>query len=163
MNLSFTTLLLIAVSGALQAANLPAPGQDFVKSHCAECHDAETKKGGLDLTSLVFDPANADAFEKWVRVHDRVQSGEMPPKKKARPEGGAMAAFLKQLAAQLTETDARQQSELGRVRARRLTRFEHMCKHLRFSRRQDWQLAPRRCAGRSCPTRGWRPPRLVSY
>ena len=79
MNLPFTTLLLIAVSGAIQAAELPAPVQDFVKAHCAECHDAEKKKGGMDFTSLIFDPANAEALQKWVRVHDRVQSGEMPP------------------------------------------------------------------------------------
>ena len=79
MNLPFTTLLLIAVSGALQAAELPAPVQDFVKAHCVECRDAEKKKGGMDFTSLIIDPANAEALQKWVRVHDRVQSGEMPP------------------------------------------------------------------------------------
>jgi hypothetical protein len=65
----------------------PAPGQweeivfpvhSFFEEHCLECHDGETKKGVLDLTSLKLDVAG---FETLVKVHDRVRSGEMSPKK----------------------------------------------------------------------------------
>ena len=38
------------------------------------------KLGGLDLTSLPFDPANPTNFAQWVKVHDRLRAGEMPPK-----------------------------------------------------------------------------------
>ncbi len=27
----------------------------FIEQHCYNCHDSETKKGGLDLTSLSFE------------------------------------------------------------------------------------------------------------
>ena len=51
----------------------------FVASHCAECHDAKTKEGGLDLTSLAFNPSQRENFAVWAKVHNRVEKGEMPP------------------------------------------------------------------------------------
>src|SRR4051812_8674015 len=44
----------------------------FFKVHCAECHDAETKAGGLDLAALPMDLAQAENFSRWVKVHDRL-------------------------------------------------------------------------------------------
>ena len=58
----------------------------FLDQHCVECHDADVKKGGLDLTTLSFDLKDPQLFEKWVKVHDSASSGEMPPNKKARPD-----------------------------------------------------------------------------
>ena len=89
MNLGSHRLVTLA---ALCTAILPssaAPERDlspFLQKHCVECHDADTKKGDLDLTALKFDFSNSTNFSKWVTVHDRVASGEMPPKKKARPD-----------------------------------------------------------------------------
>lgn len=74
-------LLTKAAAVAFAAATLHAatpPPQ--IEQSCAECHDADTKKGGLDLTKLSFDLSDRDARERWVRVHDRVEKGEMPPK-----------------------------------------------------------------------------------
>jgi mono/diheme cytochrome c family protein len=53
------------------------PGAAFLDQHCISCHDADVKKGGLDLQSLKFDP-NQSA---WIKVFERVRDGEMPPKK----------------------------------------------------------------------------------
>ena len=39
----------------------------------------EPVTGGLDLTSIKYSPENPDNFLLWVKVHDRVQAGEMPP------------------------------------------------------------------------------------
>ena len=38
----------------------------FFEARCVDCHDSETKKGGLDLTTLKLDAAG---FETWVKVH----------------------------------------------------------------------------------------------
>src|SRR4051812_36582037 len=57
----------------------------FFDAHCVSCHNAETKSGGLDLTALKFKPADLDNFAHWVKIHDRITAGEMPPKKKPRP------------------------------------------------------------------------------
>lgn len=103
------------VSTALFAAH-PAV---FLEHHCFGCHDAETKKGGLDLTALSFDAQN---LELLVKVHDAVERGEMPPRRKKQPPEAEKAAFV-------TELDARLTSMLmvengTRIRMRRMTRLE---------------------------------------
>lgn len=65
---------------------------EFFESHCTSCHDAETHKGNLDLTGLKQDFANPENFARWVKVHDRIKSGEMPPKKKPRPAANDLKA-----------------------------------------------------------------------
>src|SRR5882672_6690312 len=100
---SHVALCILAVVAAvpLRGAAVAGDVQAFLQKHCAECHDAETKKGGLDLTALRFDSANATNFSQWVLVHDRVLAGEMPPKKKARPAESELAAFTQSLSASL--------------------------------------------------------------
>ena len=75
--------------GAAPAAML----RPFLEEHCLDCHDAEAKKGGLNLDALEFGPSGAE-HATWVRVFDRVLAGEMPPKKKARPDAGQQRTFL---------------------------------------------------------------------
>jgi hypothetical protein len=75
---------LVASVPALAAT--PKALTTFLDQHCFECHDADVKKGGLDLTALSFDLKDPQLFEKWVKVHDSASNGEMPPNKKARPD-----------------------------------------------------------------------------
>src|ERR1043166_5545110 len=93
--------LFLAVTTSLTASERPAVVGGFLEQRCFECHDAETKKGDLDLTALGFDLEEAKTFARWVKVHDRVRDGEMPPKKKARPEPTEVDAFLKSLSSSL--------------------------------------------------------------
>jgi hypothetical protein len=75
------------------AAAVPPPMHDFVEKWCIDCHDAESKKGGLNFEGLDF--SNDEALHvKWVRVFDQVLSGEMPPEKKPRADETAKRAFL---------------------------------------------------------------------
>ncbi len=125
-----TTILLFA--GLLDLAG-PQIGQAdnrrleaFVDRHCVECHDAEMKKGGLDLTALGFEFGSPKALATWVNVHDRVASGEMPPaKQKQRPEGKELGAFTNGLAASLFAADRKRVRENGRATQRRLNRHEY--------------------------------------
>ena len=117
---------------AATAASAPAelPEAKFFAQHCTDCHDAETKKGGLDLTALAWKPEDADTFAQWVKIHDRVQAGEMPPAKapekakRARPDPAALTAMTGTLAKRLTEADLSEQKREGRTRLRRLNRIE---------------------------------------
>ena len=67
-----------------QGAAPSAKPEAFIEAHCASCHDDVEKKGDLDLTALVLKPEDPKNFALWVKVHDRVSSGEMPPKNKNR-------------------------------------------------------------------------------
>ncbi len=97
----------------------------FFARHCTECHDKDTKKGNLDLTSLKPDFADADNFARWVKVHDRIESGEMPPKKKARPPAKDTAAMVKWLRESLLKAEQAKLAGTGRTGLRRLTRAEY--------------------------------------
>ena len=96
----------------------------FFEQHCYDCHDAESKKGGLDLTALTLRLDDRANFATWEKVHDRIASGEMPPKKKARPPAEETRAILGELDAKLTTADAARVAREGRVRMRRMTRAE---------------------------------------
>lgn len=115
MPVRFLTLMLCLSAIAAQAA------PEFFNRHCVDCHDAETKKGGLDLTALGSDLSTPDRLAVWTRIHDRVMEGAMPPAKKQQPEAGEKAAFLRGLAASITAADA---ATKGTV-MRRLNRTEY--------------------------------------
>ena len=117
--------LLFAVAARVVAGDLPPESRQFLEQHCVECHDADSTKGGLDLTALKFDPANSTNFSRWVLVHDRVRNGEMPPKKKPRPEPAEAEAFTTSLAASLTEAESVRGAKEGRATQRRLNRYEY--------------------------------------
>ena len=66
------------------AASDIQPVAKILDSRCLDCHDAETRKGGINLTELL---ANNNLNEPktaalWEKVDQVVQAGEMPPKKK---------------------------------------------------------------------------------
>ncbi|MFZ9837408.1 MAG: DUF1588 domain-containing protein [Opitutaceae bacterium] len=117
--------LALTLPGALSAASGPADLGGFVEAHCARCHDDVERKGDLDLTALAVDPARPAAFDLWVRVHDRVAAGEMPPRDQARPPAAEQAAFLEGLAGRLVAADREKRGGEGRSTRRRLNRHEY--------------------------------------
>ncbi len=82
-NHSFFILLLAmtfaGTTSADAAEQIPASAKTFFKSHCFDCHDSSSKQGGLDLSALGSNLLETQSMATWVRIHDRVKSGEMPP------------------------------------------------------------------------------------
>jgi len=72
----FLCVLLGAHVPGLRAGDLPAAVRTFIENRCTDCHDADTKKGNLDLSAHNTDFANAESFARWVKIYDRVESGE---------------------------------------------------------------------------------------
>lgn len=98
----------------------------FLVQHCLDCHSSATQKGGLDLEKLVTDFKEPAAFNAWIKVHDRIESGEMPPKaRKKRPDQAEARAVLKELEARLTDADRARRADNGRAVFRRLNRTEY--------------------------------------
>src|SRR5947209_6596271 len=92
----FSALLVIVFTTVLaHAADDIRPA--FIKTHCVTCHDKETHEGNLDLTSLKFEPANAENFARWLKIHDRIEAGEMPPAKSERPKPAEITKVVKSL------------------------------------------------------------------
>jgi hypothetical protein len=97
----------------------------FTDRHCSSCHNDVDKEGGLDLTSLKYAPNDPANFLTWVKVHDRVQAGEMPPKEKKRPSAGDTTTFIRTLASGLTASELQASAQEGRTARRRLNRSEY--------------------------------------
>lgn len=120
---SFVPFAFLALFGGQAFAAVPVAA--FLEGHCIECHDAEMKKGGLDLSGLAFDKLDAGSLKAWQRIYERVRDGEMPPKKKPQPEVKERDLFLAALKEPLLEGDRADMAANGRVRSRRLTRVEY--------------------------------------
>jgi hypothetical protein len=124
-------LLLVAGVFVLPAtvAAEEAVFRGFLESHCLECHDSSSRKGGLDLDTLPLgmdvgmdDPEH---FRLWQRVHDRIVAAEMPPKPNEPPSAAEASPVLALLDDRLHDADAAKVSKTGRSRYRRLTRQEY--------------------------------------
>ena len=96
----------------------------FTNDYCSSCHNDVDEEGGLDLTTLKFGPHDSGNFRTWVKVHDRVQSGEMPPNAEDRPNPVDVDTFTKDLAMSLTAADKQIVAREGRATQRRLNRYE---------------------------------------
>ena len=102
----------------------PEPVEALVEASCIDCHDADTKTA-LNFDPLSFDLADADAYETWEKVFDMIESGEMPPEKKPRPDPNLRNPALESLERHLRDTSLAKQKRDGRTPARRLTRVEY--------------------------------------
>jgi len=94
LNLFLASVSALLVAGALAKetyspgegvpGNFEAVALPFLDHHCIECHDDETTKGDLSLIDL--GPVDETNASLWKSIWAQVALGEMPPKKKDRPE-----------------------------------------------------------------------------
>ena len=123
-NFTLFSALMVAPLATLRAADKPPrPISTLIEQNCLDCHDAETKKGALDLTELTFDLTDPKPMERWVQIFDRVEKKEMPP---ANEEMTAddRNALLAALESPLYTASAAAIAEKGRGPMRRLDRIE---------------------------------------
>ncbi len=116
----------ILVLAAALLVGAPAARADeslkrFVAAHCADCHSGREAAGGLAVEKLGTDWSDAEVLRRWVRIHDRLARGEMPPADAAQPPVDARNHFLTTLATTLHDSDRAQR----RTVLRRLNRVEY--------------------------------------
>ena len=106
-------------------AEVPGDVAALVAKHCADCHSGENPEAGLDLARLEFDLTDPRAFSTWVRVHDRLEAGEMPPEDAEQPSAEERRAAVGALHNPLHAASLARQKTEGRVALRRLNRTQH--------------------------------------
>ena len=97
----------------------------FVKQHCLACHNDQTREGGLRLDSLTADLADPTAFQAWIKVHDKLREGLMPPPDHDQPSAEDRARVVKALDERLLAADRARRADSGRATMRRLNRTEY--------------------------------------
>lgn len=117
----------VAASAALGfAEDLPPTARTMLDRYCGACHNPAEKSGELDLSALGTELDDPATFARWLRVHDRIEAGEMPPRGVDAPLSVAdRAALCKSLGSLLAHADSRRQRTEGRVPLRRLNRTEY--------------------------------------
>ena len=98
---------------------------EFFQTHCYECHDKDSRQGDLDLTSLTLNAADAENFARWVKIHDRIEAGEMPPKSKPKPPVTEVTQATRLLKQSLIKAEEARLAGEDRTGVRRLTRAEY--------------------------------------
>ena len=123
----FCLFLVLCGPGSLReaSAEMPEPVRAAIENHCADCHDDLTMEGDLDLFALDFDPSDPKNRDRWIRLFDRVEQGEMPPPERKHDfTEEERAAFVNALGGSLRDVDRADVLENGRGPVRRLTRDE---------------------------------------
>ncbi len=118
--------VLLALLASLVPGLVRAETPAYFEKYCYGCHDATSKKGGLDLSALKVRPADPENFARWLKVHDRITTGEMPPRtKKTRPPAAETAAAVRWLHDLLVTAEQARRAGEVRTGLRRLTRVEY--------------------------------------
>ncbi|MCY2977596.1 MAG: DUF1592 domain-containing protein [Planctomycetota bacterium] len=118
-------LLCSVTAPSVTASDLPKPIRELIQRICFDCHDGASAEGGLDLTSLTFDLADRRLRERWILIHDRVKSGEMPPPVGSSLTDGERKSLVKSLHDLVAKADGEDVVANGRGPLRRLTRDEY--------------------------------------
>jgi hypothetical protein len=130
-NMKTTRTILIALLSISAFFPVPAgaeaPGGMAVlmQELCVHCHGGEKPDAGLNLAQLKFDLSDPRAFSTWVRVHDKLEAGEMPPPDADQPSPDERRAALGALHKTLHAASVAQQKAEGRVALRRINRTQH--------------------------------------
>jgi hypothetical protein len=107
--------------------------QPLLATYCYDCHNTQKAKGDLDLSRFEDATRAANSPEVWDGVVQRINAGEMPPKKSKQllpAEKEKLLAAIKALPkASLNcddiANDSTQRNYRGHVMSRRLTRAEY--------------------------------------
>lgn len=124
-------VMLLASTAQAAVQSAPGAGLDpklnsYLEQHCYDCHDATTQKGDFRIDTL----SSKIGFEntpQWLEIMERINSGEMPPKKvKVRPTAEESSAVVDFIAARMKEGESARMAMRPPVSYNRLTRDEYV-------------------------------------
>jgi mono/diheme cytochrome c family protein len=112
-------------AAVLEKGTLESSVRLLFSKHCVECHGPKKQKGGLRLDELAPNFDDRDAAAHWLRVMERIENGEMPPKDEDRPDPAEVKRVVGWIDANLFAADSARREREGRGRVRRLNRVEY--------------------------------------
>ena len=110
-----------SVSGAAMNTKHKALLQDF----CVKCHGSEKQKGKFRVDDLPFTITDIETAEKWQKVLNQMNSGEMPPEDEKQPPNAAKTDLLDDLANVMVAARRSLSDQNGVITMRRLNRREY--------------------------------------
>lgn len=96
-----------------------------LQRHCVDCHGEDRQKGGLRLDTLAWGLEDRKTFDAWVKVYDKIRTGEMPPADRTPPPADQVTPVLDALHGRLRQASLDHRQGEGRAPGRRLNRQEY--------------------------------------
>ncbi|HLY73797.1 MAG TPA: DUF1592 domain-containing protein, partial [Planctomycetota bacterium] len=129
---ALAALSALSLPSTAQQAKPPSPPdfatdvRPFLDRHCVSCHGGEKQKGDFRIDTLERDFSKPGLASRWMEIMERINSGEMPPKKEPRPIPSECARVSEWISAQIIEAEAAGESAAAHsVAFSRLTRDEY--------------------------------------
>ena len=114
-----------AASPEHQTATLAESHRAFFKDYCVECHNEKKQKGKLRLDDISFTLDSVENADRWQKILNQINSGEMPPEDSKQPERVAKTEFLDSLSHTLMAARRTLGDSGGKITMRRLNRREY--------------------------------------
>ncbi|MCX8511304.1 MAG: DUF1587 domain-containing protein, partial [Chthoniobacteraceae bacterium] len=124
---SWFAALVLTTTTAFPAneAVVPEKHRQFFESYCTECHNADKQKGKLRLDNLSLKLDSVENAERWQKILNQINSGEMPPDDSKQPEKRAKTEFLDSVANTLVVARKTLSDQHGNITMRRLNQREY--------------------------------------
>jgi mono/diheme cytochrome c family protein len=106
-------------------AEMAASHRLLLEQHCFGCHNAETQEGSVRLDNLPLSIADIQTAERWQKVLNVLNAGEMPPEAEPQPDTAAKTDFLDALSNVMVVARQSLADAGGRGVIRRLNRREY--------------------------------------
>ena len=112
------------VAAAFGSDHVPSV-RSFLESHCLKCHAADAQEGGVRLDDIPVEISTVVTAERWQKVLNVLNAGDMPPDDADQPEARAKTEFLAVLSQTLVAA-RKMIGDQGRIATlRRLNRREY--------------------------------------
>lgn len=97
----------------------------LLETYCQSCHGAQKQKGSFRLDDLSFTITDTQSAERWQKILNVMNSGDMPPEDEKQPPNAAKADFLDDLANVMVAARRSLSDQHGVITMRRLNRREY--------------------------------------
>ena len=132
MKFPSVVLIFLSLAGVLvRAADVPPKAvmderhRALFKEHCISCHGTEKQKGKFRVDDLPFSITDVATAERWQKILNAMNSGDMPPEEEKQPAKEAKTDFLDELANVMVAARRSLGDQNGVITMRRLNRREY--------------------------------------
>ena len=115
----------LPLEGAVPPAEVPAKHRLLLEKHCLSCHGPEKQKGKFRVDELSYSISDVETAEKWQKVLNAMNAGEMPPEEEEQPDNTAKTDLLDDLANTMVAARKSLADQDGLITMRRLNRREY--------------------------------------
>lgn len=106
-------------------ARLDDSQRTFFRDYCYACHDAKTQEGKLRLDDISLTIESVEQADRWQKILNQLNSGEMPPEESTQPDRARKIELLEALSQTLVQARRILGDQGGRITLRRLNQREY--------------------------------------